>query len=159
VAAKPCTVPALTPGLPATADGMLAWLYERGSDGTGLYDEHGNRVGPAVPRDTRAWNAVFELLNGYLPPQSQAALFQALAKLPGSRLVPTTTDAADRPMTGVARMVDSFVYVILFDPRTGAYAGVQTRNTTNSHLGRAGEVFASDAILEEAVVGRPGQLP
>jgi hypothetical protein len=152
-AAEPCGILPVTSGLPTTADAMLDWLYENGLDGSGPYDAKGKYVGSPVSRDTRAWNAAIELLQGYLPPRSQAALFAALGRIPGNSLVPEVTDGIGRTLTAVARKGDVGRTEVLFDPKTGAYRGIQSKRTGD------GALPFTQLVLEQTIVQKEGQLP
>ncbi|MEV6876874.1 CU044_5270 family protein [Amycolatopsis sp. NPDC051128] len=106
--------PAAHPDLPADADAMLAYLH-RSTYGEG---------------DTRhdLGNEVVDLAGGYLRPAARAALYEAVAKVPGLVARPDAKDATGRPVLGITwnsttehgiGNQDEF----LFDPVTFAYLG------------------------------------
>ncbi|WP_051790919.1 CU044_5270 family protein [Amycolatopsis jejuensis] len=74
----------------------------------------------------------------YVRPQTRAAVFDAVARVPGLQAVENTTDAAGRPGVGVRWEGATLV----FDPMSHAYLG------TNEA-----------AVVGYGIVDRPGQLP
>ncbi|MFG1870280.1 CU044_5270 family protein [Micromonospora arborensis] len=97
------------------------------------------------------------MLQGYVPPQSLGALFQAMARVPGATVLPgKVRDAAGRP--GVALRTPGEIgghTDLIFDRETYAYLG------RRSLLVRDGKesLHAADAIMRMAIVDRLGQLP
>ncbi|MBV9092274.1 MAG: CU044_5270 family protein [Streptosporangiaceae bacterium] len=61
-----------------------------------------------------------------LPPRLGAALFQALARIPGVYLIPHVTDYAGRPGMAVAMTSYGQRQELIFDPNTYQYLGSQT---------------------------------
>ncbi|WP_410568532.1 CU044_5270 family protein [Amycolatopsis sp. cmx-4-61] len=109
--------PAAPADLPADADAMLAYLH-RSTYGEG---------------DTRhdLGTEVVELAGGHLPPAVRAALYEAVAKVPGLVARTDAKDATGRPVLGITwnsttehgiGNQDEF----LFDPVTFAYLGSGT---------------------------------
>jgi hypothetical protein len=140
---QPCTPdPAYLADLPTDADGMLAYLY---------------RTNSGVKGDINGLaKHIMDVVDHYLPPAARAALFEAVAKVPGLHVQRGIADGAGRPAVGVmwtyqgtmargSRAIDR-EYGLLFDPNTYAYVGLWAG-------GRAG------AILQAAFVDRPGQRP
>jgi hypothetical protein len=126
--------------LPIDTAAMLTYLYAHGQGGN--------------PRDVQAFRTAVDLLLGtYLTSAQQAAMFDALAKIPGIMLRPSVTDLAGRHGVAIVMAGDAGsrspdaagsapAEAVIFDPDTGAYLG-----TGNS------------ARLRQAVVDRSGQLP
>ncbi|MGK3203961.1 CU044_5270 family protein [Amycolatopsis sp. MEPSY49] len=109
--------PAAHPDLPTDADAMLAYLHRSTyGEGDTLHD---------------LGNEVVELAGGYLRPAARAALYEAVAKVPGLVARTDAKDAAGRPVLGITwdsttehgiGNQDEF----LFDPVTFAYVGSGT---------------------------------
>ncbi|MFG1841110.1 CU044_5270 family protein [Micromonospora sp. NPDC049175] len=97
------------------------------------------------------------MLQGYVPPQSLGALFQAMARVPGATVLPgEVRDAAGR--RGVALRTPGVFgghIDLIFDRETHAYLG------RRSLLVRDGKesLYHGDAIMRMAIVDRAGQLP
>jgi hypothetical protein len=92
-----------------------------------------------------------------LPPAQRAALFRAMAKLPGAVLYPHTKDAAGRDGVGIG--LDSFrlgndvsKVVYIFNRATSRYLGYNILNT-------GGGVMVDNAVLRTAFVDKVGQMP
>lgn len=123
--------------LPTNASAMSTYLY--------THSQGDN------PRDEQAFRTAIDLLLGaFLTPAQQAAMFDAVAKIPGIAVQQNVIDLAGR--SGVAIIMadgsgtDSSetapLECVIFDPSTGAYLGT-----------------GGSARLRQAVVDRPGQLP
>ena len=112
---RPCTPhPAAHPELPTDADAMLAYLHKSTyGEGDTLHD---------LGRE------VVDLAEGYLRPAARAALYEAVAKVPGLVTRTDAKDATGRAVLGITwnsttehgiGNQDEF----LFDPVTFAYLG------------------------------------
>lgn len=109
--------PAVHPDLPTDADAMLAYLHRSTyGEGDTLHD---------------LGNEVVQLAGGYLRPAARAALYEAVAKVPGLVARTDAKDATGRHVLGVTwnsttehgiGNQDEF----LFDPVTFAYVGSGT---------------------------------
>ncbi|WP_433387335.1 hypothetical protein [Micromonospora sp. KLBMP9576] len=140
--------------LPTDPEQMLRYLREQ-PDPVPLpagADREALRNDPWCCFNVGAW-----LLEGYLPPQSRGALFQALAQFPGAAVVPgEVRDAAGR--RGVALRwpgVTGAHWDLIFDPATHAYLGnrvVLVRDGRES-------LDWSTAVVRMAIVDRSGQAP
>jgi hypothetical protein len=141
-------LPGYRADLPTDPDGMLTYLY-RGADGT------------KNPRDQEAFTAAADLIQeAYLSPASLAAVFEAVARIPGVRVVGDVTDAAGRAGVALARdEVQGTRAELIFDRRTNAYLGKHEVLTRDAYGRKAGESVNSTAVLTVAVVDRAGQLP
>jgi hypothetical protein len=126
-------IPAFLPDLPTDADAMLARL---------------NASADAGPDQVvAAFNAACDLVEAYyLPPATEAALFEALSRLPGVTVQADVADLAGRHGVAVRATGSSTGQVkegeLIFDPTTYAFLGTD-----------------SNAILRRAIVDNPGQLP
>ncbi|MEU5263166.1 CU044_5270 family protein [Amycolatopsis sp. NPDC021455] len=106
--------PAARPDLPTDADAMLAYLHKSTyGEGDTLHD---------------LGNEVVALAGGYLRPAARAALYEAVAKVPGLVVRTDAKDATGRPALGITwnsttehgiGNQDEF----LFDPVTFTYLG------------------------------------
>ena len=143
---QPCTPdPAYLPEAPTTAASMLAFLRSRyGAAGA-------NGIGKGV----------FELLQfHYLRPAARAAIFDALIRLPGLRIV-RTTPVAGRPTIGVTWSTTGPANTpdlgqqsntLIFDQASHRFITILTS-------GINGEQGGSEGPILPAVVDRAGQRP
>ncbi|MGK5445077.1 CU044_5270 family protein [Micromonospora sp. URMC 105] len=137
---RPCTpTPAYLNNAPTDATSMLNYL-RRMSSGTASSDEE-------------TFANVGELIRGYLPAQSRAALYEAAAKIPGVVASPTMTDAAGRSGTAVSLVGDVDRYDLIFEPQTYRFLGWQVVPKAES----AGRPVRSQVILSVTIVDRAGQ--
>ncbi|MGJ5890379.1 CU044_5270 family protein [Streptomyces niveiscabiei] len=136
--------------LPTTADRMWDYLYETAPK----YSE----------QDT--YQAMFVLagdllVNSVMPPEQGAALFRAVARIPGVTLTGDAVDAAGRPGAGVSRQDpdnptrDEWI----FDLRTHAFLGERSVATSDHSDVKKGTVTSNTAVLRRAIVDRAGQRP
>jgi len=94
-----------------------------------------------------------------LPPRLGAALFQALARIPGIYLIPHVTDYASRPGMAVAMTIYGQRQELIFDPDTYQYLGSQTVLTQPlPGLWPAGTIIQAIALLKTAVVNTAPKL-
>lgn len=97
--------------LPTDKETMLKYLANRSG-------ERADRPGQ------RTFDEVGELLrDGYLPPLTRAALFEAAAAVPGSMVMPDAVDAVGRHGVGVAMVTGGYGSELIFDKKTYAYLG------------------------------------
>ncbi|MBA0052036.1 hypothetical protein E0L36_14350 [Streptomyces sp. AJS327] len=95
-----------------------------------------------------------------LPPDTAAALFRAAARISGVTVVSDAVDAAGRRGVAVARENDGERVELIFHPKTKTFLGERSVATEDlSHGPREGAVTGRSAVLERAVVDRPGQRP
>ncbi|MCP2328411.1 hypothetical protein HDA40_006918 [Hamadaea flava] len=135
---SPCTPdPAYTDGLPTTVDGMLAYLYrDAGSTKN--------------PRDQEAFQAAANLIGeAYRRPAVLAAVYGALAKIPGVAIVGDVTDEAGRSGVAISqREVQGTRTDLIFDPANHSYLGIRTV--------AGDQVQYSAAVLSVSIVDRVG---
>ncbi|MGW4463409.1 CU044_5270 family protein [Micromonospora sp. NPDC004704] len=141
-------------GLPTDPDGMLRYLRDNPPD---LNLPAGADEAAIAAEPTTAFTTATWLLDGYLPPESMGALFEAMARVPGVIVVPGgVKDAAGRH--GIALRTPGVIgatHDVIFDRETYAYLG------TRMMLVRDGKesLYLSTARLRTAIVDHPGQLP
>ena len=93
-------------------------------------------------------------LTGVLPPQVGAALFKALALLPGVYLVQHVTDYAAKPGIAVAmKYGGNQVNEVIFDP--GSYKFIGTQSVIGNQVGQA-YALVRTAIVNTAPPGSAG---
>ncbi|MEU8328121.1 CU044_5270 family protein [Micromonospora sp. NPDC048839] len=97
------------------------------------------------------------MLQGYVPPQSLGALFQAMARVPGASVLPgEVRDAAGR--RGVALRTPGVFAAhvdLIFDRETHVYLGTRQLTVRDGKE----SPYTSTAIMRMAIVDRSGQLP
>jgi hypothetical protein len=158
--------------VPTDPDGLLAAIYQLVEDPA---------CAPILVGDTvqdRAFMLIDGMLQTVMPPDVQAALYQALAKIPEVTVVQGATDAAGRRGVAFARAAaiegtgsSGWLRLeVILDPDTYRYLGarhVVTRDhfipdTPSGSKGtwfRKGQVLVSRAQLALAVVDAPCQRP
>jgi hypothetical protein len=102
--------------------------------------------------------------NPLAPPDLRAALFRAVALVPGVMAVDSVTDAASRTGTAAAWTGDGMRYELIFDRETHEYLGFRMvlvdPNRYRDLTGvPAGTVVHSTALLDGGIVDKPGDLP
>ncbi|GAA0933592.1 CU044_5270 family protein [Nonomuraea longicatena] len=102
---------------------------------------------------------------GTMPPRLEAAMFRALARVPGVRIEQGVADAAGRSGLGVWLDTgdDTVRRYVVLDPTDYRYLGHRMLWLKDEYLGgdlvgRAGEVWTT-ALTVSAIVDRPGQRP
>ncbi|GAA0348669.1 CU044_5270 family protein [Actinoallomurus spadix] len=108
------------------------------------------------------------LRNGVAPPKTEAAVYRAIARIPGVTLRKNVVDMAGRPAIAVSRVTEGYLAKeILVDPKTYAYLAerviVVKDHTLNALDGRSvdkkGAVLNLEMHSIPKVVDRPGQRP
>jgi hypothetical protein len=153
--------------LPTDPEAMRRWLY-------GL--DPGEKPSGAKSADVNAFAKAGNLLTtSLLPPKVAAALYRAIAEIPGVMAVEDAKDAAGR--TGVAVVMDTSGAIgtairgsqgparaeLIFDERSLAYLGESVVNLAAPKRKcdplEAGELVSSTAVLARGVVDTTGQRP
>lgn len=101
-------------------------------------------------------------LNPVLPPRFAAALFRAVARIPGTALLPTATDAAGAHGIGIARTAAGIRAELIFGPGTYRLTGQQYTVLRQAHGRPGGYVESATALLHTGFVGTgsgPGAGP
>jgi hypothetical protein len=138
--------PAYLPGLPTSADAMLRYLF-RHSDGSNPADQQALITAGDLIRDK------------YLRPAALAAVFRAVARIPGVSVVPGATTADGRRGIAVQRTFQGESHQLIFDPATHAFIGEREVITGPPAQLKAGTVLNSTTILRVAIVDHAGQQP
>jgi hypothetical protein len=158
--------------VPTDPDGLLAAVYRLVED---------PECAPILVGDTvqdRAFMLIDGMLQTVMPPEVRAALYQALAKIPGVTVAQGATDAAGRRGVALARAAaiegpgsSGWLRLeVILDRDTYRYLGARhvvtrdhfTPNTPSGSKGtwnRKGQVLVSRAQLAQAVVDAPCQRP
>ncbi|MFE0178318.1 CU044_5270 family protein [Streptomyces sp. NPDC059002] len=133
--------------LPTDPVNMLDWLH-RESDGSSSADQATFVLVGDLSRES------------LMPPEQAAALWLAAAKIPGVELLDDAVDAEGRHGVAIAREDDGIRQELIFDKKTKQYLGERQVATEDLPSGfKKGTVVGRSAILERAVVDRPGQRP
>jgi hypothetical protein len=136
--------------LPTDADGMYRYLYE---------------TAPKYSGQER-YQAMFVLAadllrQSIMPAEQSAALFRAVARIPGVTMIENATDAAGRHGVAIARKDpdnpsrDEWI----FDKETHEFLGERSVATDDIADVEEGTVISDTAVLRRAVVDRAGQRP
>ncbi|MFC0007895.1 CU044_5270 family protein [Micromonospora siamensis] len=144
-----CTAtPGHRAGLPTSADEMLAYLRRAGA-------------GTRNPPDQQAFTAAGDLVReAYLPPESLAAVFEAVGEIPGVTVVGDVTDQAGRAGVALALTeVQGYRTELIFDRASHAYLGSRQVLVRDQDGLKAGDVLDSTAVLTVGVVDQVGQRP
>ena len=157
--------------VPTDPDGLLAAVYQLVEAPTCAPIPVGDTV------QDRAFMLIDGMLQTLMPAEVRAALYQALAKIPGVTVTQGATDAAGRRGVAFSRAAaiegpgssDWLRLEIMLDPNTHRYLGarhVVTRDHVVPDVGgpggtrfRTGQVLVSRAQLALAVVDAPCQRP
>jgi hypothetical protein len=158
--------------VPTDPDGLLAAIYQLVQDNSACTPIPG---GDTV--QDRAFLLIDAMLQTVMPPDVRAALYRALAKIPGVTVVQDATDAAGRrgvafahPAAIEGRGSSGWLRLeIILDSHTYRYLGARhivTRDHFTPAVGgprgtwfRMGQVLVSRAQLALAVVNAPCQRP
>jgi hypothetical protein len=149
--------------LPSDAEGMYRYLY-------GVKEGKEPKAGDKAA-DRNAFEKGAELLAAQmLPPKVEAALYRALARIPGLTVYEGARDTADR--TGVSVGIEGRFpdfgqgrsrHELLFDERTSAFLAFNSVNLDeldeDCESLRVGDLVSSEAILKRGVVDRTGERP
>ena len=150
------------PSLPTDPDRLLKVIYEyqrKHFKGWG---------GPSI-----WWPETFRTISGMLgnllvPPELRAALFQAMAKIPGVTVVQDTVDAAGRRGMALALVDDRVRFEVILEKGTYRYLGLASIVTSDhdDNVGngtklpmRKGQVLYRTARVALALVDGPHQRP
>jgi hypothetical protein len=135
--------PPYRPDLPTTAAGMRAYLYE---------NDNGSRHSD----DARAYQAGLDLSReSYLVPRVRAALYEALASIPGVEEVPDAVNIDGVHGVGVTRRDGLSQDELLFDRVTHKVIGERSVFVGDGEGGlRKGTVMYTTAVHEQAIVAR-----
>ena len=142
--------PAYRADLPTNVDAMAAYLDQQTPERPDSYG----------PREARLFTTAGDLLQDrYLPPASLAAVFGALAKVPGLTVTRGVVDAAGRSGIAVGYARDAYRNELVFDPKTYAFLAARSVTVRAADGLRPGTVIYQLARLRVAIVDKAGQLP
>lgn len=136
-------------GVPADPDALLDLMDGMGEGGRG----------------ERLWNAASDLIDRPAPPKVRAALFRAIADIPGVRLRDDGVDAAGRHGIAVTRTQDGVRDEFLFDRATHRFLGTRTVVAEpGNRFGAPGTTVYASALIRTEIVDRapkpgPGAEP
>jgi len=130
-------------------------------------DLAGSGVAASLGDQQAAFEQMGELLESTtMPSRTQAALYRAVALIPGVTLIPDSVDAAGRHGLGIARTENTGMRVEwVFDRNTLAYLGQRqylVRDTSGSQGPDAapkGTLVGTDAVLAWGVTDSAGLAP
>jgi hypothetical protein len=147
--------------IPLDPDALVAWVKENSPQGR-----------TAGERDGAAFGMLASLLNNNLvPPRQEAAVYRAMAKIPGVTLDKKTVDVAGRPALAVSSVIEGYLrQEVLLDRTTYAFLGerdvVAKDHTGTGGTGdhgtwtvRKGTIDVFSVRLAAAFVDQPGQRP
>ncbi|MGW1727344.1 CU044_5270 family protein [Streptomyces sp. NPDC002306] len=138
--------------LPTDADGMYAWLAR---PATAL------RYG-RVRTESEPFTRASELISsGLLPPKQSAALYRAVARIPGVIVVRGAVDAAGRRGVALAHQEPGLSgrEEWIFDQKTHRFLGTRFVYTQDEGTHEKGSIGDSTAVVRRAVVDKAGQRP
>nr|WP_269801073.1 CU044_5270 family protein [Streptomyces jeddahensis] len=149
--------------LPTDPEAMYRWLY-------GL--QSGEQPSGKRSADQGAFTKAGGLLSAQLlPPKVEAALYHAVARIPGLTVYENARDAAGR--TGIAVAMEGTWpgdrghgptrHELLFDEKTLQFTGLSTVRLAGPQrecdVLQAGDLLSSVAVLDREVVNKAGQRP
>ncbi|MET7513662.1 CU044_5270 family protein [Streptomyces sp. NPDC005480] len=148
---------ALAPGLDRPT---FAWLASLPTDPDQLLDElyAGTRASGRESKDQAVFEKIGSLLDEtVMPPKNAAALYKAVARIPGIKRIPDAVDAAGRHGVGIARQDarSATRSEWIFDSESLTYLG------SRSYLDKDGtgmKLAGTNAILRRTVVDRSGAM-
>lgn len=151
--------PAYRAGLPETADAMLAHLRREGEQYRGL-DCPSSLPGGASLADMWALEYAIDLaLHAYLTPPVQAALFEAVSKLPGLTVGTNAVDLAGRRGIPVGLAIGTIRSEFVFDAQSYEFLGTRSVIAKADPESGIEKGAYAVAVLRVAVVDRVGQTP
>jgi hypothetical protein len=147
--------------IPLDPDALIAWA-QQGAPPARTAEE----------RDGEAFGMLASLLNDNLvPPRQEAAVYRAMAKIPGVTLDKKTVDVAGRPALAVSTVIEGYIrQEVLLDRASYAYLGERSV-VTKDHTGdggtgehgtwtvKKGTIDVLSVRVAAGFVDRPGQRP
>ncbi|HEX8628305.1 MAG TPA: CU044_5270 family protein [Catenuloplanes sp.] len=142
--------------LPTDPQALLSKIYTETADAAA----HAATLG--VSKDYVAFEAIGNLVTeSIIPPAVNAALYRALARIPGVTVVSDAVDASGRTGVGVAIVRDDLAqrYELIFDQAGARYLGQRSYLVRDTPNGKAGMLTANAAVLARGVADKAGQVP
>lgn len=141
--------------LPTSSGALLAYIHAH------------VRAGQFFNKDTAArltFDAIVEILRDdvALPPKLAAAIFMAVATLPGTFVLPHVVDAAGRPGIAVAMQEFGLSTELIFDPHTYLFTGsadVVTSSGADAGNNPIGTIYFAMAVLRTAITSTAPVVP
>ena len=110
------------------------------------------------PAHELIFDTIVDLVNeGLAPPDTTAALYRALTRIPGVEVDDSARDLLGRPGVGITRTDDVFQTrtVVIIDPATGETIGARYLMSTLA----GDEVFGATAIVARGIADSAGDEP
>jgi hypothetical protein len=149
-----------SPGQPGINNPTYQWLASLPTDPAALLKKiYADTLGHGAGPDDEAFDMIGELLReSIMPPEVNAALYRAAAKIPGVVVVPDSVDAAGRHGVGIARVDatgerDEWI----FDKKSLTYLGERDYLVRDTSNGKAGMLVGTTAVLARGVADQTGQ--
>jgi hypothetical protein len=135
--------------LPTDPDAMYDWLREVASS----YDGETEQAMFVLVGDL--------IRSSIVPPEQSAALYRAVARIPGVTIVEGAVDAAGRKGVAIAREdpTNPTRNEWIFDKETHDFLGERSVVTEEGADAEVGTVTSNTAVLRRAVVDEAGQRP
>ncbi|CAM5697175.1 hypothetical protein SALBM135S_01979 [Streptomyces alboniger] len=135
--------------LPTDPEALLTYLYAKTAEDA------------ESERDQAVFDEIGSLLGGVMPPDTAGALYRAAALIPGVEKTEEAEDAIGRHGLGIRRDDTTFGTRTewVFDPDGLAFLGSRSYLTEDGTYGRRGTVLFSNALIAQAVVDEPGEVP
>ncbi|MFI7705851.1 CU044_5270 family protein [Nonomuraea sp. NPDC049480] len=166
--------------LPADPAALLGRVYEQidaeqARHREGLYERmkqrYGERKAKEMPapvmsaedRHMRAFQYIaLGMSEAVLPPRLRAAMYGAMARIPGVTYAPRASDLARRKGVALYRIHGGYLRDDIFiDPQTYAYLGYRTMavrdHDDNFSTVKKGQIMNWEALLETAIVAEAGR--
>jgi hypothetical protein len=125
-----------------------------------IYASPETKEGDGTTEHQRAFDTIGTLLeHEVLPPALGAALYKAVAKIPGVTIVDSSRDAAGREGIAVAREDKGARAEWIFDRKTLEYLGQRKVQTQDTQWLKKGMLLATTAVFERAMVDKLGEHP
>ncbi|GAA1268172.1 hypothetical protein Psi02_10100 [Planotetraspora silvatica] len=147
--------------LPEDADALLDQVYKV------VDEENGGEKVPSTARADRAFQVIeIYMRDSALPSKLRAAMYGALAKIPGVRYEAKAADIQGRPGVTLYRIVEGYLRSeIIVNPKTYEYMGfrfiavkdhVSTGLDMDLHT-KKGQILGWGGLLKATIVDRAGQ--
>jgi hypothetical protein len=133
--------------LPTSAQALLAYLN--------AHYQQLTPPGTHLAASTKEWSAITTVLEslGIVPARLEAAMYKALASIPGRAVYPRTTDYLGRTGTAVGWTWGGYRWELIFNPATFQFMGEQQVALAGNDQGlRPGTRVSGMALVKASVV-------